>query len=287
MRSLEKASHAPSLREMLLLLLTAALTTPSSGWERWAPRLAPPAASRVAQFRADGHAALPALLQPALAAGLLEEALEVHRTFSYEKGYKGTVFFRASGGAAQAEPGHVPPFDRLYNLEERSPRLRRFVESPHLAAHVAAFLGERRSLRLYSTSLFLKEPGDSAAQWHKDIDASPIVPASPWGFATLWLALDEVSPETGALRFASKSHADHCTYFDCHLPCETVDGCYNVSAARRLRAGDATLHTGHTFHFSLPNRSEKRRVALTVAFVDAAAEVHGTLPESPGCDFLK
>ena len=104
-------------------------------------------------------------------------------------------------------------------------------------------------VRLYMTSLFNKAAGDSASQWHKDIDASPFESDTP--FLTLWIPLsaNATTREMGTLEYAAKSHEDNCTYFDCDLPCDAVQDCYEVTAAAPLAVGDATLHTGRTFHY--------------------------------------
>ena len=116
--------------------------------------------------------------------------------------------------------------------------------------------------------------GDHPSQWHKDSDAGPFVGAQASAtpeqrrsierrsFATLWISLADLSEESGGLTYATASHQDACTFWECELPCESVDGCYTLHTADDLRMGDATLHTGATFHYSGANTSPDLRPAL-------------------------
>lgn len=72
-----------------------------------------------------------------------------------------------------------------------------------------------------------------------------------------WLPLAPLHTDDGPLTFAARSHLDNCTYFECELPCDTVDGCYEIETVDRLSPGDATLHAGRTFHFSHPNSGSR------------------------------
>jgi len=76
------------------------------------------------------------------------------------------------------------------------------------------------SVSLYMSSYFRKAPGDHPSQWHKDIDAAPFATKH---FATMWISLSDLSETSGGLTYGLASHKDKCTFWDCELPCETVD----------------------------------------------------------------
>jgi ectoine hydroxylase-related dioxygenase (phytanoyl-CoA dioxygenase family) len=76
------------------------------------------------------------------------------------------------------------------------------------------------SVSLYMSSYFRKAPGDHPSQWHKDIDAAPFVTKN---FATMWISMSDLSENSGGLTYGLASHKDKCTFWDCDLPCETVD----------------------------------------------------------------
>ena len=69
------------------------------------------------------------------------------------------------------------------------------------------------------------------------------------------------------------SGVTRCTFWDCELPCETVDECYILHTADDLRTGDASFHTGTTFHYSGANTSPHARPALALAFIESGAQI--------------
>ena len=78
-----------------------------------------------------------------------------------------------------------------------------------------------KSVSLYMSSYFRKAPGDHPSQWHKDADAAPF---STKNFVTMWISLSDLTEESGGLTYGLGSHKDECTFWECELPCETVDG---------------------------------------------------------------
>ena len=228
-------------------------------------------AAQVEAYAVDGFTTLRGLLPADLVTAAYEEVEEVWKHYLLPASFQGTAFLRHARdklGAAQDTGAGQLPFDRLYNLEQLSPALRRLVTLAPMADAVARVMNVS-AVRLYMSSYFRKAAGDSASQWHKDEDAAPFVTSHPLQFATLWLPLASVRAKDGALMFAKGSHKDNCTYFACELPCETVSDCYETQTIGDLEPGDATLHTGRTFHFSHPNTNAAGRVrpAIAIGFV--------------------
>ena len=176
-------------------------------------------AAQLQSYADDGVITIRGLLPPEMVTAALEEVEDVWQHYKMPATFTGTSFLRygmehRSGGAAPAAP---LPFDRLYNLEDRSPALRRLATFRPVGNAVARAMNVS-TVRLYMTSYFRKAPGDSASQWHKDEDASPFQTTSAKQFSTLWLPLRPVRPQDGGLMFAKGSHKDACTYFECDLP---------------------------------------------------------------------
>ena len=96
------------------------------------------------------------------------------------------------------------PFTRVHNLWRESAAARAVSLCPRLASAASALLGVR-TVRLYQDSLFVKQHGDDASPWHRDIVAAPIETDK---FLSIWIPLTRASgtAEAGTLVFASGSH---------------------------------------------------------------------------------
>jgi non-heme Fe2+,alpha-ketoglutarate-dependent halogenase len=89
---------------------------------------------------------------------------------------------------------------------------------PTIIDAVSAILGP--DLLLWRTKVFVKRPGEAALGWHQEWgafngeeignDRPALAPASikhdePWN-VTVWIALDDVTPDMGPIRFARGTH---------------------------------------------------------------------------------
>jgi ectoine hydroxylase-related dioxygenase (phytanoyl-CoA dioxygenase family) len=80
---------------------------------------------------------------------------------------------------------------------------RRFISAPPLAAAAAAVIAATK-VNLYEDLLIYKAAGTSGpTPWHQD---EPQWPVTGTQMASIWLCLEAVTPETGALRFVAGSH---------------------------------------------------------------------------------
>ncbi len=125
--------------------------------------------------------------------------------------------------------------------------------------------------------IFAKEPGTKTKTgWHTDQPYWPI--EGP--MTTMWIALDEVDPDNGALEFVRGSHAwgakyrpfktdqkgafshylevDNPDYID--MPDFEADRCsYDVVHFPHMNPGDALVFDGMTVHSAMGNRTSTRR----------------------------
>lgn len=163
-------------------------------------------------------------------------------------------------GLLQAYPDRLlPSFDRL-------------IRNPRLVAAAASVLGP--DLMVWSAGLFSKDKfSPKVVSWHQDL--------TYWGLddvheITAWVALSPSTIESGCMRFVPGSHkrrlVRHVDTFDENNllsrgqeiadPIDAKD-----SVAVILKTGQASLHHGHLFHSSGPNRSNYRRIGSAIRYI--------------------
>ncbi len=137
---------------------------------------------------------------------------------------------------------------------------------------VAQLIGP--DIALWNSSFFAKPARvGTRTPWHQDGEYWPIRPLAT---CSVWIALDDATPENGCLRFLPGSHkraelASH--HFndasDIALPLELdaqhVDETKAVDLT--LKAGQMSLHDVYLMHGSEANRSECSRRGMTLRFM--------------------
>ena len=145
------------------------------------------------------------------------------------------------------------------------------VTEPRILDYVQDLVGE--DLICWGTHYFCKMPGDSKqVVWHQDASYWPLTPSKT---VTVWLAIDDVDIENGAMEVVSGSHLNGQVPFEYSKPEE--DNVLNQSVhnaedfgqpvAFEMEAGQISLHTDLLLHGSRPNTSNRRRCGLTMRFV--------------------
>jgi ectoine hydroxylase-related dioxygenase (phytanoyl-CoA dioxygenase family) len=183
--------------------------------------------------------------------------------------------------------------DELADLRERHARL--VAKHPefynycsHLLAFDLAFLNYARhpeilkmvgqvlgpDFALWNSSFFAKPAaGGKRTPWHQDGEYWPIRPLAT---CTVWIAIDDSTPENGCLRIIPGSHKDrrlrsHHTYEgnDVTLHQELNADEYDESKAvdMVLKAGQVSLHDVYILHGSEANHSAKPRRGMTLRYM--------------------
>ena len=151
------------------------------------------------------------------------------------------------------------------------PFLDGLIRHPAILGPVASILGE--DLLVWGTSFFTKEPRSADyVAWHQDLHY--------WGLdardeVTAWVALSQASVESGCMRFVPASHIKEAAHADRPAKgamlsrgqelIEAVDDSQAVNAP--LLPGQMSLHHGLTFHASMPNRSDDRRIGFAIRYI--------------------
>lgn len=123
---------------------------------------------------------------------------------------------------------------------------------------------------------FCKMPGDKrSVSWHQD--------ASYWPFetsqtVTAWLAIDDSTPENGAMKVIPGTHSmGHLPFrasseADNNVLNQTIESAekYGDPVQLCLKAGQISLHADMLAHGSEPNLSDTRRCGLTIRYCPAS-----------------
>ncbi len=173
-----------------------------------------------------------------------------------------------------SERGEVGRFFHDTFIWLRNEACRRFVfESP--AAQIAACLMQSQKINLFFDQWLIKEPGTATkTPWHHDMTYWPI---DGFQICTLWLALDPVTAESGAVEYVKGSHrwgqkfrpasfgsGSQYTEDIPEVPdIDTMRGELEI-AQFNLEPGDCTVHHGLLVHAAPGNlTSSTRRRAHT------------------------
>jgi ectoine hydroxylase-related dioxygenase (phytanoyl-CoA dioxygenase family) len=151
-------------------------------------------------------------------------------------------------------------------------RFLEFASHPAILDAVEPFIGP--NIVLFSTHIICKAKGDGLeVPWHQDAIYWPL---EPMEVITLWLAIDEPTPENGCMRVLPGTHrvgpvehvrVEHPGTKVLHLalPPERVDETRAVDVV--LPRGWCSFHHPYLFHGSAPNTSSKRRCGFTMRFM--------------------
>lgn len=146
-----------------------------------------------------------------------------------------------------------------------------FASDPDLLDLVECVIGP--DMILWGAQVFCKPAGDGKeVPWHQDGQYWPILPLAT---CTVWVAIDDVTRENGAMRYIPGSHKSgiysHVTDPNDALVLHQVmaPGLVDESKAKDdvLEAGQVSLHDVYLIHGSPANRSTKRRAGLAMRYM--------------------
>jgi len=138
------------------------------------------------------------------------------------------------------------------------------------AATIASHVMQSGKANIFFDQWLIKEPGTTTrTPWHHDMTYWPIDGTK---ISTLWLALDRVTKDSGAVEFVKGSHNwgqkyKPASFSGTNQYKEALPMVPDIDAMRDdleftqydLEAGDCTLHHGLTVHGSPGNQSSQQR----------------------------
>ncbi len=146
------------------------------------------------------------------------------------------------------------------------------VRHPKMIAAASAVLGP--DVLVWGSGLFIKEANTPHyVSWHQDL--------TYWGLdqedeVTLWVALSPATTESGCMRFVPGTHREQIvphtdTFSGDNLLTRGQELAVQVNEADAvdavLQTGQASVHHGHLFHASGPNRTGDRRIGAAIRYI--------------------
>jgi hypothetical protein len=212
----------------------------------------------VAHFEEHGWVMLRGLITPELAAEMLEVAQAESPVATFESRYR--IFEKVA--LAGVEPYHSFAFG-----PEMERNTQRFCNQTRLR-------GVQVPLRFHHERAMSKEPAAPGTPYHQDATEEG---ADRIGQVDYWLALDEVSPEMGAMRFITGAHREGPLGLmlnqegdpDLLAFYPRILDHYRLSPPFHYQPGDCTAHTGYTPHGAPPNTTDRPRWSYIFGYIPA------------------
>ena len=199
-----------------------------------------------------------------------------------------SVELRTRLGTFITEHGQDPRFNDWCYFKSHLvlPWIAELARHPKVIAVASALLGP--DLLLWNSFVPCKSPNSEGLfGWHQDATYWQIAPSNK--VITFWLAVGDVTPDNGGMKFIGKSHdfgqLSHEITFDPKSMLrrgQRITDPFSEEAMidGDLRAGEASIHHPLTIHGSGPNGSEGWRYAVSFNIVAADVEPHPDFPES-------
>jgi hypothetical protein len=211
-------------------------------------------------FHQHGWAKLDRLIDPGLAAELLDAAkliLENPGAPQNPMGWWDTHYF------AGRDHGTEPFASLLFSsdLGRTASRImdrQRLTDTQVPVRLVAEMITRKRAAQ--------SEVANAATTFHTDLPGYPLDRAGAFSF---WIALDEVAPECGSMRFLSGSHREGLLGKDFEVleVYPKLRELYELSPPLHLEPGDATIHDWRVVHGGPANTTDRPRWAYIIGLI--------------------
>lgn len=162
-----------------------------------------------------------------------------------------------------------------------------FATQAELMDIAAQLIGD--DIILWGTTIFGKPAKDGKeTPWHQDGDYYPIRPLET---LTIWIALDDVTPDNGPMSFIPGSHKSRRLYshhweenpdLTINLACDEEHFDVNTAEDLIIKAGQMSFHDVYMIHGSKANRTRERRAAFVVRLMPASSHYDHALGEEIG-----
>lgn len=179
----------------------------------------------------------------------------------------------------ERNPG-TRPEQLHHHLVADDPFWVRLISDERLLDIAEMFIGP--NIALFASHYISKPPTDGqAVLWHQDGSYWPL---EPMEVVTLWLAVDDSTPENGCMRVIPSTHTlplhemkrntDIPNVLSSSIDTELVDESRAVDLI--VKAGGISVHHPNLIHGSNPNTSKTRRGGLTIRYIPTTTRITKT-----------
>ena len=166
-------------------------------------------------------------------------------------------------------------------VHTRDARLLEFLLADEVLDLVEPVVGP--NIGLWASHFISKEPRTGkATPWHEDSSYWNGRVSTMAGICTIWLALDEASPENGCMKVIPGSQQNGFSEY------EAVDATRNIFPTQikpeaidedkavyfALKPNECSLHEARIIHGADANTSDKRRAGYTMRYFPTSSKVH-------------
>ena len=145
---------------------------------------------------------------------------------------------------------------------------------------------------LWGAHVFCKPAGTGLeVPWHQDGQYWPIRPLAT---CTVWIALDDSTPENGCMRYVPGSHRARTIHHHRlderpDLALDQTVAAVDAASARDvvLAAGEMSIHDVYLIHGSGANRSARRRAGFAIRYMPATSLYDRTLSYAGGAPAIR
>jgi phytanoyl-CoA hydroxylase len=168
-------------------------------------------------------------------------------------------------------------FDQMLNLWQTNDKIKQLMLDKNLG-RMAADLAGCGGIRIWHDQALIKRPWANPTSWHLD---TPFWSFSDRRALSIWIALDDATPENGCLYFIPGSY--HKTGFENPGIGKNMDSVFqfypqfiaSASVAVPMKAGSCSFHNGLTIHGAGANMTNGFRRAFTCAYMPDGAAFNG------------
>jgi Phytanoyl-CoA dioxygenase (PhyH) len=238
-------------------------------------------AQEVQHYAEHGWVKLERFLTPALAAALVEEATIVMNEPDDDPESLPSYAVRVDFGATSKAKVAKNVVDigwwhdrRFVARDDRREPFYSLALGRPIGRNVQRLVGRDVPVQYGSDIIACKQPagksGSAATSWHQDLKGQP---HDRSGALNIWIAMAEVTPEQGSLRFLDKSHCEGLVDLETALP--RLREKYKTTTPMYLRPGDATAHHGYTVHGAPANETLEPRWGYILSYFPADVRYTG------------
>lgn len=166
-------------------------------------------------------------------------------------------------------PDSPPINDDIFILHERvawsDPFIKSVTQSPRVGGAMARIMRQPEAVFVQDIS-FIKPVGSIEVPFHQDYSFWPF---DREGCVSFWIALDDMEPEMGVLRYLEGSHREVPRGFIEKQDIRDVYphmNDYKIVGGQAMKPGDAQVHWSLTVHGSTTNEGKKPRSAMALRY---------------------